>query len=475
MQNGHHELEILSTSAMEEQLTVSAEKTSPVQSIIFVLLCIILVFSTVAYGAVETWAFGFLTILIGAIAVLWLVESFIKKEFRFNTNFLQIPIIGLILIGLVQLLPLKNADIPSNALSISVVSSLSLNPYSTKIAVIQLVIYLIFFAAVYTFIDTHRRMKKIAVIVIIFASTMAFFGILQWLANPQGIYGWRPTPQAIPFASFVNRHHFASFMVMTLGLTLAILVGKATKEDKRLLLIIAIILMGISVILTSSRGGLLSLLGVIVFVLIVNLSNRKNETGDTTDEKTNSKRKLTYLGGGFALVFAFFAVVLMLGGDQAVLRGVGITSQEDFTSGRTQFWSVAWEIFKNHPIIGAGLDAFATAYPQYDTWNGNFRIEQAHNDYLQILTDAGILGFICISAFIYLLFKQGLQIIKTERDAFRQSLALGGLAGCLGVLIHSFFDFPLRTPSNGFFFLLLVSLATATVIFPKHRRARHKK
>ena len=46
---------------------------------------------------------------------------------------------------------------------------------------------------------------------------MAFFGILQRLAHPEGIYGFRETPQAIPFGPFVNQHHFAAFMEMTSG------------------------------------------------------------------------------------------------------------------------------------------------------------------------------------------------------------------------------------------------------------------
>jgi O-antigen ligase len=62
------------------------------------------------------------------------------------------------------------------------------------------------------------------------------------------------------------------------------------------------------------------------------------------------------------------------------------------TSGRSHFWGVAWQVFLANPIIGAGLDAFGVAYPKYDNWNGQFRVEQAHNDYLQILADAGILA-----------------------------------------------------------------------------------
>jgi O-antigen ligase len=95
--------------------------------------------------------------------------------------------------------------------------------------------------------------------------------------------------------------------------------------------------------------------------------------------------------------------------------------------------------------------------------NGFYRVEQAHNDYLQTLADAGILGFACITAFIFLFFKRSLNVISSSADGFRKGTAVGALAGCFGILVHSFFDFPLRTPSNAFFFLLLVVLATVSI------------
>ena len=98
------------------------------------------------------------------------------------------------------------------------------------------------------------------------------------------------------------------------------------------------------------------------------------------------------------------------------------------------------------------------------------RVEQAHNDYLQILADAGILGFACAAAFIYLLFKQSFQIIGNTKDRIRRYTAVGALAGCFGILLHSFFDFPLRTPSNALFFLIFVVLATASI----NSQNRHK-
>jgi O-antigen ligase len=476
MKNEHHDIENEQPNELAEK-TVAPERFSRLSGAIFFLLCVVLIFSTLAYGAVETWAFGFISILTGLIAVFWLVDAWFNKALRFEANLLQVPLFGLILIGLIQLLPLRSPDISGGALSVPAVSSLSINPYATRFAVMQLIIFAIFFGAAYVYINSAERMRKIVTIVIVFGSIMAFFGILQRLANPEGIYGWRPTPQAIPFASFINQHHFAAFMEMTIGLTLALLVGKATEKDKRLLLVIAIVLMGIAILLTGSRGGVLSLLGVLGFVLLTNVLRRSDSDEELPKEEKRARfrRHLAFVGGGLGLLVVLFGAVLLLGGDAPLTRGIGFTNQADVSSGRLHFWTVALQVFKDYPLLGAGLDSFGTAFPRYDTWNGNFRVEQAHNDYLQTLADAGIAGFICIAAFIFLLFKQGFQKIGAEHSHFRRSLSVGALAGCFGVLVHSFFDFPLRTSSNAFFFLLFAVFVTASVHFSKRSRTRGKR
>ena len=471
MQEEQQELENLSAAELVKESAVPG-RSSRLDGAVFFLLCVILIFSVLAYGAVETWAFGFISIFTGLMTVFWLADAWFNKELKIATSLLQIPLFGLILIGFVQLLPLRSPDVSGGLLSIPAVSSLSINPYATRLMVVQLIIYAVFFAAVFVFINSPQRLRKIVAVVVIFGAIMAFFGILQRLASSEGIYGWRPTPQAIPFASFVNQHHFAAFMEMTIGLTLALLVGKGTDKDKRVLLIIAIILMGIAILFTGSRGGLLSLLGVLGFVIFTNFLRQGNsvEAVSKDEKRARFRRNIALVGGGIALILVLFGALVLLGGDASLVRGIGFTNQADVSSGRLHFWSVALQTFKDYPILGAGLDAFGTAFPQYDTWNGSFRVEQAHNDYLQTLADAGILGFICVVSFVFLLFKQGLRRIGAEHSHFRRSVAIGALAGCFGILLHSFFDFPLRTASNGFYFLLLTALATVPIAFPKHRQ-----
>ncbi|MBA3693851.1 MAG: hypothetical protein H0W77_10500, partial [Acidobacteria bacterium] len=133
------------------------EITSRLSGAILFLLCAMLVFSVVAFGAVDVWALGVASLLAGSIAVCWLTDAWRNKDFRFNASALQIPLLALILIGIIQLLPLRRADFPNDLLSVSAVGSLSLAPYSTRLAVVQLIVYFVFFAAALTFINNYSR------------------------------------------------------------------------------------------------------------------------------------------------------------------------------------------------------------------------------------------------------------------------------------------------------------------------------
>ena len=438
---------------------------SRLSSAIFFTLCFIVIFSTLLFGAVDPATFSVLAIITALVIVFWAADAWQQRGLRFSSSWLQLPVLGLIVLSLIQLLPLRGSGIPADLLSVPAASTLSLDPYSTRLFLIRLIISFVFFAAALTFIDSRKRLQKVVLMIIIFGAALAFFGILQRLADPDTIYGIRNSPQSLTFGPFGNQHHFAALMEMTGGVTLGLLFGRETQREHKFLLIIAALLMGIALVLTSSRGGIISFTGVIMFLAAANFLPAKSDSKrrHREDRRADLKRLLVLSAACVGFVLLIFGGVLFLGGDQSLLRGIGLTGQSDITNGRSHFWAVAVKIFFAHPIIGSGMEAFGAAYTQFDSFNGMYRVEQAHNDYLQTLADAGILGFICIALFIYFLFKESLERIGNAADGFRKNAALGALAGCFGILIHSFFDFPLRTPSNGFVFLLLVAIATVSV------------
>lgn len=433
-------------------------------SFLFILLLIIPMASMAAFGAVDGWAFGILAILAAVMASAWLIEAINTGAFRLSSEPLQFPLLALIGLGLVQLLPVGGREIES--LSVPAVSALSLDPYSTRIFVVRLVIYIIFLAAALQYVNSAGRIRKVVVAVLIYGAVMAFFGILQKLADPGAIYGVRPTPQAISFGPLVNQHHFAAFMEMISGLALGVFFGGGINRDKRPILIIVAVLSVVALVLTGSRGGVLSFFGVALFAIAAT-----RVFADKSKSESNAfgqSGKMTILAGGAAFLLLVIGLVLYLGAENSMLRGLGLSGGDaDVTSGRAHFWRVALTIFLENPIIGAGLDAFGVAFTKFDTRNGMYRVEQAHNDYLQILADGGVIGFLIVVAFVVLLFRGALRAIAKRQDDFSRSAAIGAMSGCFGILIHSFFDFPLRTPANAFFFLLLAAVAIVGLSYPK--------
>ena len=170
-------------------------------------------------------------------------------------------------------------------------------------------------------------------------------------------------------------------------------------------------------------------------------------------------------------------LVISLGGADNLLRGVGFgTASDDPTSGRLHYWSVAIEIFKANPLVGAGLDAFGNAFPLYDTRNGAFRVEQAHNDYLQMLADGGMIGFGLVLVFVVMLAGACFRSIRSAAEGFERSVAIGAAAGIVGILAHSVVDFPLRTTSNAYnFFLLIAVMIAAGAVSSTNADTRHRR
>ena len=444
-------------------------KPSRMNAFLLFLICFIPLFATVVFGAVDSAAWVLLSVLWALMVLLWFGGAVVTRNLAVSTSLLQVPIAGLLLLGVLQLLPLAGETIAGVETS----RALSADPFATRLFVLRVVIFLTFFSAALTFIDTEGRLKKVVVLVVIFGAVMAFFGLLQRMANPDGIYGVRLTPDAVSFGPFVNQHHFAAFMQMTGGVALGLLLRRGITRDRQALLITAVVVMGVAVAFTGSRGGMLGFLTTAAFTFVLTfLAGRRKGHGN---EPLAASQGLPLLAaGGLGLVVVIFGTALLLGGNDSLLRGIGaVSANVDVSTGRLHFWPIALRIFLDHPVIGAGMEAFGAAFPVYDSWNGFFRVEHAHNDYLQILADGGILGFACVAAFIVLLFRCGLRTVAAA-SGFRRAAAIGALAGCLGILVHSFFDFPLRTNSNAFFFLLLAVIATSRVA-PEHELGHRRK
>ena len=441
---------------------------------VLVMITVTMIVSVLLYGAVDTGTLALLALLFAVIVVSWTWSAIRSGKVSLALHNIQLPLLALMLLGILQLLPLRTAAASSDLLS-GAVSSLSFDPYSTRLFLARLLLYIIFFAASLTFINSVPRVRSMAIMLIVFGGLLAFYSILQRVETPSAIYGLREPPQALPFGTYVNRHHFAALMEMTLGVTLGVLFAGGLKRNRWPFLIVAASVMVIAIVLTGSRGGMIGLAGLVAVVIAAIGIPRHSREKRRSNKAHGAPRRVAIVAGFATILLLAIGLTLFLGGADPLLRSAGIDpGAGDFTSGRLQFWQTGWKIFLDHPLIGAGLDAFGSAYTRYDLSNGTLRVQQAHNDYLQILADAGVIGLAFVVAFVFFLFRSSLNTIGSSTDDLRRGAAIGALAGCFGILIHSFFDFPLRTPANGFVFLLLVALAVAAIDQPRSSHGVHR-
>lgn len=405
----------------------------------------LVVFTTLAYGAVHQAVLAIVYTLFAVLVLLWGLDCHKRREIRVSNELLQIPLLAGAVYGLLQIIPFGSAAPVAGVNEIP--QTLSLEPFATLLSSAHMLALAVFFAVLLTLLDSEKRVRSLVVFLSVIGFGFAFFSILQSVLSPDKIYGVYGRPGVSVFGSFVNRNHFAAWMEMAIALPLAMLFSGVVSKDKRLLFVTAVTLMGISILLSGSRGGLIAFLVELLFLALITYGSGKRRLG-------------LRIALASALVLAVVGGSIFVGGESSLSR-IADSSISSVDQSRSHIWSVSGKMIEYGMPFGVGLGAFGTAYSMFDANSGLERVEQAHNDYLQVLTDAGIPGAFIGLAFLILLFQKGRSALSTENQV-KRAISAGALAAVVGVLVHSVFDFVLHTTSVAMLFILMISLLVAS-------------
>lgn len=403
----------------------------------------LIVFSVIAYGAVHQPILAFLYVAVAVVLVLWAIDCFRSGSVQIVGSLLQVPLYAAALYAVVQTIPFgavaDTAGVPG------IPRTISLDPFATQMSALHFFALAVFFSLLLVLLDSVSRIRRLVVVISVFGFAFAFFAILQSVLSPGKIYGIYETKFAVPFGSFVNRHNFAAYMEMTIGLPLGMIFAGAVGRDKRLLYFTGIALMGVALVMSGSRGGFVAILAQLIFLVIL-----------TTGAK--SKRRLVMKTGFAALLIAAIAVgSFFIGGESSLTRIAETATSQDITTDRGHIWNVTTKVIANSLPFGVGFGALGVAYTPFDSYSGLERVEQAHNDYLQVVADAGVVGVAIGLFFLFWLFRLGLHSANTG-NTYRRGVAIGALSGCFAVLVHSIFDFVLHTTAISLLFIALMAL-----------------
>jgi O-antigen ligase len=404
----------------------------------------LLLFGPVAFGAVEPWSIFFLEAGSVLLTLLWLGKQWRDGDLTIQWNPLFLPMAGfgvLILLQIVFRVSAYRHDTISSALLYCAYAMLC------------------FLSGQVLFRASQAR--KIAVILCLFGFAMAAFALLQGVA-PNGKLYWlrQPSMGGWIYGPYVNHNHYAGLMELLVPVPLVLSLTRLTGEKERLAAGIAAAIMVGTVFLSGSRGGMLAIFVELVVFALVLLRLRKSVR--------------------IAIGVVAFAVVLVsllawLGGKELTTRVSSISKETrtELSGGiRLSIDRDAIQMFRDKPVFGWGLGTFPVIYPQYRTFYTNFFVNEAHNDYLQLLCEMGLLGFGTMLWFVIVLYRSALRKIRNWTSDVSGAVTLACILGCTGILVHSLLDFNLQIPANAALFYALCTIAAAPPLLQRARKRR---
>jgi O-antigen ligase len=96
-------------------------------------------------------------------------------------------------------------------------------------------------------------------------------------------------------------------------------------------------------------------------------------------------------------------------------------------------------------------------------------VNEEHNDFMQLLVEAGVTGFALMVVFLVLVYRSGMRSIEHWRRDPRASITMAALIGCTGLLIHGLSDFNLQIPANAALFFALTAIVITGGTLGRHR------
>ncbi len=313
----------------------------------------------------------------------------------------------------------------------------------------------------------RRLLLRAAIAIVAGAVAVAVYGLVARLAFPDKLYGIWSVPTVAPFGPFVNKNHFAGYVELAALLAVGLAAGLSEEarrdasslswiESRRARWIVAAwgaaFVLVLAVLVSLSRGGVVSLSAGLVVFLVLRLWARGS-----------SRLSPRGFAATIALLLLAAAVVASLLPVEARARVLSLTGVTSEASGsyRIAVWRDTARLVASSPLAGSGFGAYAYALPRFKTAAGQLAIEHAENDVLEAVAEGGFLGaalFLCLAGFVLV---YGLRAVLSEARRLPRALATGALAGGLALAVHSAFDFNLRLPSNALAFTALVAVLLA--------------
>ena len=307
--------------------------------------------------------------------------------------------------------------------------------------------------------ESHRTTRQLIVVILLLGFLESFYGMFLV---------FRGSGDATFFTgTFASRNHLVGYLLMTIPLGIGFLFSVETSQTrpashwlhrlsfldgKTLLLGFSIIVMILGLIVSGSRAGTLSLLLSLSLSLVLFYDFRK--------EERLFRKSVVILG--LAVLWAGWV------GTSALVTRFFATSED--IKLRWVIWENTIQILKDFPLFGSGLGTFAQIFPMYRTFHFRGLVTHAENDFLQLASEVGLVGFGLLAIlFLFLFFKRGLRIRPETLP--QRYIGTGALTGILALMFYSLVEKNLQIPANALLYTLLWGLTITPSLQMRRRQS----
>jgi len=479
------------------------QQTGRIDRVVFYGIIFLLIFAPLAFGSVHVWAYTVVEIGVFLLLGLWFAGRLIFSGSD-TLSWVQTPVNLILLVFLVlvgfQLVPLPAsvtalispqtyadkkqlfailAKAPGASTDASPEMMLSYTSHATRVEWLKLAVY---FGMFFLVLNTATSKQKIDILVY----TMIFIGLFEavyavyqvFSTTPQ-VWWWRSRIGASRFASgtFIGSNHFAGYMEMVLCLAFGFLIAQKrhvrrpepglngggsflkkcviwlapeSARPKMIFFFFVTVLIGVALLLSASRGGILAL-GVSMLLMSI-LFFAKH-------------RYRTYGGLALCLCAAVLVYGLHIGIDPTLEKFENPANLYN----RFHVTRTILPMVGDYPFLGVGLGNFRYVYPRYiDDYDRVRASGYAHNDWVEAGTETGFLGLALILAGFGIYLVKMMGVWRGRRDVHALGIGAGVAAGLLSIALHSYVDFNMHIPANPLTLAALLAVGYAAV----HRQSR---
>jgi O-antigen ligase len=329
---------------------------------------------------------------------------------------------------------------------------LTLDRHGTLQGALKSTAYLAFFGLSLLLLNRRERVTAAAFTLVVSGFAQAMFGGLSALAGSLG---------ESAHGSFVNRNHYAAYLVMCLSVGIGVLIANLTGAvsrtwkqffrnlialilSPRMLLRLSLVVMVTALVLTRSRMGNSSFFVSLLAASAIGLALSKRAT-----------RSMVILIASLIVIDIF--IVGTYFGVERVLERVEQTRME--TEDRDEIANYALNLWRDYPVFGAGLGSFHAVIPRYWGEIPGEPYTHAHNDYLQFAGEVGVIGVTLLGAMLLMSLLAALRAQQVRTDPLMRGISFGSMMGIIALMIHSAVDFSLQIPAIALTFMLILALA----------------